>query len=125
MCDKIIWLILSHSVQFVIVLYHSFVFVSQLHDLKIGILERNQVIEEMQRHLLVQEVTNKLLEADNERWELELQFFKRQRKAAILKRWQTFTGRDMPTREVRHNVTTVYQLSAKLLGTIPWHSILK
>ena len=61
----------------------------------------------MQRHLLVQEVTNKLLEADNERWELELQFFKRQRKAAILKRWQTFTGRDMPSREVRHNVGMV------------------
>lgn len=93
-----------------------FALVPQLHDLKIGILERNQVIEEMQRHLLVQEVTNKLLEADNERWEMELQFFKRQRKAAILKRWQTFTGRDIPAREVGYYFPTSLQPT---LGAFP------
>ena len=58
------------------------------------------MIGELERHLLVQEVTNRLLEADNERRGLELQFFRRERRAGVLKRWRTFGGRDVVIREV-------------------------
>ena len=73
----------------------------QLSDLKLGVVERNQVINEMRRHLLVQEVTNLLLQADIRRRELQLRFFRQRKRNIHEKRWKTYGGVELWTREVR------------------------
>lgn len=53
------------------------------------IVERNAVIEMAQRHLLVHEVTNKLLLSELERRDV----IKRSRRD-VIRRWRTFNGCD-------------------------------
>lgn len=59
------------------------------------------MLEEMERHLLVQEVTNKLMEAELEQRDTQLHFFREARKNGSIRRWNTFAGRDLATRQVR------------------------
>lgn len=65
------------------------IFVKQLNALKQCIIERNAIIETAQRHLLVHEVTNKLLLA-----ELDRRAVYRQRRRDVIRRWRTFNGCD-------------------------------
>ena len=67
--------------------------------MKLCISERSLLIHDMERHLLVQEVTNKLLQADIERLDLELNHFKEFNKMAVIKRWRTFSGNDYTARQ--------------------------
>jgi hypothetical protein len=61
----------------------------------------------MQRHLLVQEVTNKLLQADMARRDTELTFLRDTKKTHVLKRWKTFSGRDVVIREVGQETVSI------------------
>ncbi|CAH1794348.1 unnamed protein product [Owenia fusiformis] len=66
----------------------------QLSDLSQGVTERNKVILNMRKHLLIQEVTNMLLQTDNKRKDIELTVAKEARKIGLVKRWKTFGGAD-------------------------------
>ncbi|ELT99921.1 hypothetical protein CAPTEDRAFT_225549 [Capitella teleta] len=68
---------------------------AQLSQLKTGLSDRSRLLEEIERHLLVQEVTNKLLVADLQRRELEVQYLRDARKKAIIRRWKTYGGTDL------------------------------
>ena len=58
------------------------------------------MLEEMERHLLVQEVTNRLLEAEIHQRDTQLRFFREARKNGGIRRWNTFSGRDLVIRQV-------------------------
>ena len=73
----------------------------QLGDLKLGLAERNQLLLDMQRHLMNHEVTNRLLEANIQRKDLELQYYKERDHTGVIKRSKTFTGNDLVQRPVR------------------------
>ena len=68
--------------------------------MKLGLAERNQLLLDMQRHLLNHEVTNRLLEANVQRKELELQYYKERDHTGVIKRSNTFTGSDLNQRPV-------------------------
>ncbi len=72
----------------------------QLNELKFGLAERNQLLSDMQRHLLNHEVANRLLEASVERKDLELQYYKDKDRSGIIRRWSSFTGKDLIHRPV-------------------------
>jgi hypothetical protein len=71
------------------------IFSLKLSELKAGLSDRSRLLEEIERHLLVQEVTNKLLVADLQRRELEVQYLRDARKKAIIRRWRTYGGTDL------------------------------
>ena len=84
------------------------VFVFQLSELKLGLAERNQLLLDMQRHLLNHEVTNRLLEANVQRKELELQYYKERDHTGVIKRSNTFTGSDLNQRPVSSPIRTSF-----------------
>ena len=72
----------------------------QVNSLKEGVLERNTVIEDLQRHLLVSEVSNKLLNSELRQRDVTIEHLSEQRKVGVIKRWKTFNGPDFVLRQV-------------------------
>ena len=56
--------------------------------------ERNALIETMHGHLLIQEVTNRLLLAELDRLDLDIQYLGELRSRRVIRRWKTYHGRD-------------------------------
>ncbi|XP_064630162.1 uncharacterized protein LOC135488997 isoform X2 [Lineus longissimus] len=71
---------------------------AQIQDLRQGIIERNQLIEDVKKHLAMQEVTNLLLNADIQRRDIELQLYRKRHRHGT-RRHCTFGGRDFCMRE--------------------------
>lgn len=72
-----------------------------MNDLQIGILERNKCLKEMKQQMVLQEVTNLLLQVDSDRRELEIANLRNQRKSPNIKRWKTFGGTELHHRQVQ------------------------
>jgi len=62
--------------------------------LKRCLVERNALMETMQKHLLVQEVTNRLLLAELDRLDLDIEYLGELRSRRVIRRWKTYHGRD-------------------------------
>ena len=59
--------------------------------------ERNALIEAMRGHLLIQEVINRLLLAELDRLDLDIQYLGELRSRRVIRRWKTYHGRDCRT----------------------------
>jgi len=66
----------------------------QFSALKLCVAERNALIDTMQRHLLVQEVTNRLLLAELDRLDLDVQHLGELQSRRVIRRWKTYHGLD-------------------------------
>ena len=56
--------------------------------------ERNSLIETLQRHLAVQELANRLLLAELDRLDLDVQYLGELRSRGVIRRWQSYHGRE-------------------------------
>ena len=56
--------------------------------------ERNALVEAMQRQLLVQEISNRILLAELDRLHLDLQYLSELRSRRVIRRWKTYHGQD-------------------------------
>lgn len=65
-----------------------------MSTLKRCVAERNALIETMRGHLLIQEVTNRLLLAELDRLDLDIQYIGELRSRRVIRRWKTYHGRD-------------------------------
>ena len=80
----------------------------QVNSLKEGILERDNVIENLQRHVLVAQVSNKLLTSEMRERDATIQHLSEQRKAGVITRWKTFAGPDFVIRQACSTGTRVH-----------------
>ena len=71
-------------------------------------MERDNVIENLQRHVLVAQVSNKLLTSEMGQRDATIQHLSEQRKAGVIKRWKTFAGPDFVIRQVCSTGTRVH-----------------
>jgi len=85
----------------------------QFSTLKRCVAERNALIEALQRHLLVQEVTNRLLLAELDRLDLHVQYLGELQSRRVIRRWKTYHGRDC---HLIHDVLPVSQYSCSALS---------
>jgi len=58
------------------------------------VAERNALIETMKGHLLVQEVSNRLLLAELNRLDLDIEYLGELRSRRVIRRWKTYHGRE-------------------------------
>ncbi len=72
----------------------------QLSDLKLGLVERNAVLAELQGEAMSQEINARLMEANVQRRDMEVSFLRESHKSGVIRRSQTFAGSDFLSREV-------------------------
>lgn len=99
--------------------YHLGLLSPQLSELKAGLSDRSRLLEEIERHLLVQEVTNKLLVADLQRREMEVQYLRDARKKAIIRRWRTYGGTDLMDRRKAKYTSQSLSLICRFCHKLP------
>jgi len=85
-----------------------------LGTLKLCVAQRNALIQTLQKHLLIQEVSSRLLLAELDRLDLRVQYLDQLQSRRVIRRCRTYHGRDG---YLAHDLLPVSQIKSMSLLT--------